>query len=147
MTSDEQHVRRAIELARANREVRGGAPFASLLVDDAGTVLREECNTVLADDDVTAHPELKLARWAARELSLETARTVTMYTSCEPCGMCAGAIDRAGLRRVVFAMSGATLGSLQPSAAVQPVPVAGPFLEDEAVEALADHVCVERPRP
>ena len=66
--SDEQHLRRAIELAAAAREA-GDMPFGSLLVGPAGDVLAEDRNTVLSDRDVTAHPELKLARWAARELT------------------------------------------------------------------------------
>ena len=68
MTSDdERFLRRAIELAGEAR-ASGNPPFGSLLVADDGTVLAEERNTSLADDDITAHPELKLARWAAREL-------------------------------------------------------------------------------
>ncbi|MGH3647881.1 MAG: deaminase [Micromonosporaceae bacterium] len=54
---------------------------------------------------MTAHPELKLARWAARELDPDTAAATTMYTSCQPCGMCAVAIERSGLGRVVYAIS------------------------------------------
>ena len=65
MTSDsERFLRRAIELAAQSR----------------------------AGGDITAHPELKLARWAAQHLSAETAAGTTMYTSCQPCGMCTGAI-------------------------------------------------------
>jgi tRNA(Arg) A34 adenosine deaminase TadA len=43
---------------------------------------------LLSDADISAHPELKLARWAARELEPATAATTTVYTSCQPCGMC-----------------------------------------------------------
>ena len=81
-------------------------PFGSLLVGPAGDVLAEDRNTVLSAHDVTAHPELKLARWAGRELTADDARATTMYTSCEPCPMCRGAIARSGLGRVVFALSG-----------------------------------------
>ncbi|MDQ3431068.1 MAG: nucleoside deaminase, partial [Actinomycetota bacterium] len=101
---DEVFLRRAIHLAAAGR-ASGDAPFGSLLVGPDGVVLLEEHNTVLSDSDISAHPELKLARWAARELDATSAGGTTMYTSCQPCGMCSAAIDRAGLGRVVFALS------------------------------------------
>jgi len=65
MPDDEPYLRRAIELAAQSRAA-GDAPFGSLLVDADGVVLAEDRDTVLSDDDITAHPELKLARWAAR---------------------------------------------------------------------------------
>ena len=71
----------------------------------------------LADRDITAHPELKLARWAGQELDGATARATTMYTSCEPCPMCRAAIDRSGLGRVVFALSAGQWGAIVPASA------------------------------
>ncbi len=97
-----------------------------------GTVLVEERNTVLTDDDITAHPELKLARWAARSLDAATAATTTMYTSCEPCGMCEGAIVRSGLGRVVFALSTAQLSELKPGPGFAGFRSEGPGLAEEA---------------
>ena len=67
-----------------------------------------------------AHPELKLARWAARLLDADVARQTTMYTSCQPCPMCAAAIARSGLGRVVFALSGDQLQKLKPPGALSP---------------------------
>jgi tRNA(Arg) A34 adenosine deaminase TadA len=128
---DERFLRRAIELAAIGRAA-GDAPFGSLLVGPDGTVLKEDHNTVLSDGDITAHPELKLARWAARELDPATAAASTMYTSCQPCGMCAGAIDRSGLGRVVFALSNEQLAQLRPTGGFPPVPQAGPYLSDLA---------------
>ena len=91
-------------------------------------MLKEDHNTVLSDGDITAHPELKLARWAARELDPETAAASTMSTSCQPCGMCAGAIDRSGLGRVVFALSNEQFAHLRPTGGFPPVPQDGPYL-------------------
>ena len=122
---DEEHLRRAIALAVEAR-AGGNPPFGSLLVGPDGVVLAEERNSCLTDDDITAHPELKLARWAARSLDPATAAGTTMYTSCEPCGMCAGALARSGIGRVVFALPAAV-----PSRFV-PVPTDGPHLQDEA---------------
>ena len=132
---DEVFLRRAIQLASDSR-AGGDAPFGSLLVGPDGAVLVEEHNTVRSDDDITAHPELKLARWAARELDATSAGGTTMYTSCQPCGMCAAAIDRAGLGRVVFALSNEQLIALKPSSGSPPVPQDGPALFDEARAAV-----------
>jgi tRNA(Arg) A34 adenosine deaminase TadA len=128
---DEQFLRRAIRLAARGRD-QGEAPFGSLLVGPGGEVLIEDHNTAIADDDITAHPELKLARWSARHLDAAAAAATTMYTSCQPCGMCTGALARSGLGRVVFALSNAQLAELAPSDIFAPTPQEGPGLFDEA---------------
>lgn len=130
-SEDERFLRRAIELAAIGRAA-GDAPFGSVLVGPAGSVLMEERNTVLSDGDITAHPELKLARWAARELDSALAAASTMYTSCQPCGMCAGAIDRSGIGRVVFALSSEQLAGLRRSGDFASVPQDGPYLYEVA---------------
>ncbi|WP_219469261.1 nucleoside deaminase [Nonomuraea rhizosphaerae] len=128
---DERFLRMAIELA-AKARASGNPPFGSLLVGPSGDVLAEDHNTTVTEADITAHPELKLARWAGRELAPQVAAATTMYTSCEPCGMCGGAIERSGLGRVVFALSTAQLGGLKPSAVITGALVEGPALYDEA---------------
>ncbi|MER6951454.1 nucleoside deaminase [Nonomuraea sp. NPDC000554] len=128
---DETFLRRAIELAATARK-GGNPPFGSLLVGPGGDVLAEDHNTTVSDADITAHPELKLARWAAKELDPATAAATTMYTSCQPCGMCTGAIERSGLGRVVFALSTDQLGTLKPPGAHGAVRQEGPALFDEA---------------
>lgn len=135
MTQDDEFLRRAIELAVASR-ASGDAPFGSLLVGPDGEVLAEEHNTVLSERDIIAHPELKLARWAARTLTETQAAATTMYTSCQPCAMCTGAISRAGLKRVVYALSNAQFDELKPSAGFPQVPLQGPALFDEARAAV-----------
>jgi tRNA(Arg) A34 adenosine deaminase TadA len=130
--TDERHLRRAIELAGEARAA-GDMPFGSLLVGPAGQVLAEDRNTVLTSRDISAHPEFKLALWAFRELDPETAARTTMYTSCQPCAMCSGAIARSGLGRVVYALSGEQLGSLGgTSPDSRAVALDGPALFDEA---------------
>jgi tRNA(Arg) A34 adenosine deaminase TadA len=133
--TDEQHLRRAIELA-AEARAAGEQPFGSLLVGPQGDVVGEDRNTVVSDCDVTAHPELKLARWAAAHLTTDEARATTMYTSCEPCAMCASVIARAGLGRVVFALSAEQLDQLRPPSTSAPdawnPEREGPALFDEA---------------
>jgi tRNA(Arg) A34 adenosine deaminase TadA len=132
---DRRHLGRAIELAGAARSA-GERPFGSLLVGPGSDVLAEDHNTELSDRDITAHPELKLARWAAANLGPAVARETTMYTSCQPCAMCASAIARAQLGRVVYALSGEQLAALKPPGAEAPdaaeVAYDGPHLHDEA---------------
>ncbi|MER7674183.1 nucleoside deaminase [Kitasatospora sp. NPDC096128] len=131
-TADEALLRRAIGIA-ARAVESGDAPYGSLLAGSDGTVLAEAHNTVRRDDDITAHPELKLARWAARELDAETAARTTMYTSCQPCGMCAGALVRSGIGRVVYALATEQLVGLNPASGDWPVVAQeGPALFDEA---------------
>jgi tRNA(Arg) A34 adenosine deaminase TadA len=107
MSDDERYIREAIELAEEAVD-EGNTPFGSLLVVD-GEVVERSRNTTLTEEDITAHPELKLARWAARELTPAERDRCTMYTSTEPCEMCATAIHYAGLDRVVFSVSTGTL--------------------------------------
>ncbi|TYB64913.1 nucleoside deaminase [Nonomuraea sp. PA05] len=128
---EETFLRRAIELAAKSR-AGGEAPFGSLLVGPDGDVLAEAHNTVAGDRDIAAHPELKLARWAARELDPATAAGTTMYTSCQPCDMCRGGIERSGLGRVVYALSNEQLAGLKPGGGWPQVPQEGPALFEEA---------------
>jgi tRNA(Arg) A34 adenosine deaminase TadA len=125
-------LRRAISLA-AQARAGGNPPFGSLLAGPDGSVLVEERNTTHTDDDISAHPELKVALWAARNLDRATAAKTTMYTSCEPCGMCAGALARSGIGQVVFALSAAQYGELTAFGGFPAVPADGPHLYDEAI--------------
>lgn len=131
-TADESLLRRAISIA-ATAVTLGDAPYGSLLAGPDGAVLAEASNTVRRDNDISAHPELKLARWAARELDPAMAARTTMYTSCQPCGMCAGGIARSGLGRVVYALSAEQHAELNAQSGGWPaVAQDGPALFDEA---------------
>ncbi len=133
--ADLSHLRRAIALA-SEAGAAGDPPFGSILVNAAGTILAEDRNTTVTDDDITAHPELKLARWAARHVPIADAHATTMYTSCRPCPMCANAIRRARIGRVVFALDTDQLDALKPPGFPNPdaavVDHVGPALLEEA---------------
>lgn len=105
MVDDERFVREALEEARA-AAASGNRPFGSVLVLD-GEVIRRAQNSTVTDDDIAAHPEFKLARWAAASLEPAEIAESTLYTSTEPCPMCTGAVYWSGLRRVVFSCSSA----------------------------------------
>ena len=99
-----QLLRRAIELARLARE-HGNHPFGALLVDAKGNVVLEAENTVRTDKDVTAHAETNLMRMATARFDRDFLGRCTLYTSTEPCAMCAGAIYWGNIRSVVFGFS------------------------------------------
>ena len=104
-TSEEQHrrfMREAIGLSRANvREGKGG-PFAAVVVKD-GTVVARGTNLVTSTNDPTAHAEIVAIRAACRALGSFQLEGCDIYTTCEPCPMCLGAIYWARPRAVFFA--------------------------------------------
>jgi tRNA(Arg) A34 adenosine deaminase TadA len=104
LSDHERHLRSAIELARRARE-HGNHPFGALLVDQDGNVVLEAENTVRTERDVTGHAETNLMRLASARFDQEFLENCTLYTSTEPCAMCAGAIYWGNVRRVVFALS------------------------------------------
>lgn len=100
-------VERAIELAREAGD-RGDGPYGSVLVRD-GEIVAEAGNREHTDDDIALHPELTLAREAASEMTPDERAETVMYTSTEPCPMCATGIVYAGLGGVVYSASGAAV--------------------------------------
>lgn len=109
--TDRTHLTHAIDLARAAR-ARGDHPFGAILVvpDDssggnphAGTIV-EALNSVVTQSDPTGHAETNLVRAAAAALPAEVLAASVLYTSTEPCAMCAGAIYWAGIPKVVYAL-------------------------------------------
>ena len=112
--TDEHLLRTAVELARRSRE-HGNSPFGSLLTDADGNVVLEAENTVVAGQDVTGHAELNLVRAASGQVDADALGSHTLYTSTEPCAMCAAAIYWSGIGRVVFALSSETFqGKIDP---------------------------------
>jgi len=98
------HLRWAIALARTARH-HGNHPFGAILVASDGHVLVEAENSVVTSADCTSHAELNLVRLASTQYDQETLAGSTLFTSTEPCAMCAGAIYWSGIRRVVYALS------------------------------------------
>ncbi len=139
---DLRHLRAAVDLA-ALAAATGELPYGSLLVDAAGTVLASEHNTVNSSRDITAHPELKLARHAARTYATGQRAGLTLYTSCQPCAMCTNVIARATLGRVVYALSTEQLHQLQPAHLPRPdafaVQYFGPAQLDEAAHPIQQY--------
>jgi len=94
----------AIRLAVQNVK-EGGRPFASVIVRQ-GQVVATGVNLSAQSKDPTAHAEILAIRAASQILRSETLRGLEIYTTCEPCPMCLGALYWAELDRVLFAVSG-----------------------------------------
>ena len=145
--NDVTHLRRAFAVARRAQE-HGNHPFGATLVGPDGDVLIEHENGYLPDRDMTAHAERLLATAASRTIAPQVLARCTLYSSAEPCAMCAGAIYWAGIGRVVYALSERRLKAITGGHAENPtldlpcrtvfaagqraVEVIGPLLEDEA---------------
>lgn len=144
---DMPYLKRAVELATEALEA-GDEPFGSVLVDADGKVLfedRNRANTV----EATYHPEIAVARWAAKHLPAEARKSATVYTSGEHCAMCSAAHGWAGLGRIVYVSSSKQLGEwlaemkVTPDSLVKPLPIHSvcPYVPvDGPVPELADAV-------
>jgi tRNA(Arg) A34 adenosine deaminase TadA len=152
---DEALLRQAFDVARRAREA-GDHPFGSVLADEHGDLLMEQGNGFTSEGrDRTAHAERLLASRAARAYDLAFLSRCTLYTSAEPCAMCAGAIYWAGIGRVVYGQTEKALkaetGAHEENptldlpcetvfkAGQRPTEVVGPLLEDEAAALQADY--------
>jgi tRNA(Arg) A34 adenosine deaminase TadA len=97
---------RAIELAIENVRSERGGPFGAVVVHN-GQIIAEGTNSVTATNDPTAHAEVVAIRAACAKLRTFELRDCELYTSCEPCPMCLGAIYWARPRRVYFGSTAA----------------------------------------
>lgn len=99
---DLQFMRRAIELAQNGIDSNDGGPFGCVVVKD-GEIIGEGNNCVTSTNDPTAHAEVVAIREACKNLNSFQLENCTIYTSCEPCPMCLGAIYWARPKQVYFA--------------------------------------------
>ena len=99
--ADEQFMREAIRLS-VESVAHGGGPFGAVIVKD-GEIIAAQANSVTIDNDPTAHAEINAIREACRKLGDFDLDDCVIYTSCEPCPMCLGAIYWAGIDRIYYA--------------------------------------------
>ncbi|AMA59418.1 nucleoside deaminase [Bradyrhizobium sp. CCGE-LA001] len=154
-SEQDQHFLR-LSFAVARRSLtHGNHPFGCIVVDADGKVLIEAENGYMPDHDSTAHAERLAATQACRTLDRKMLAKATLYSSAEPCAMCAGAIYWAGIGRVVYGLSEHCLRGITGNHPDNPTldlscrevfasgqrstEVVGPLLEDEAA-ALHDGV-------
>ena len=94
-------MRMAIKLAEQNVKESIGGPFGAVIVKD-GQVIAESSNRVIQQNDPTAHAEISAIRLACRQLGTYNLQGCIMYTSCEPCPMCLGAIYWANIGTIYY---------------------------------------------
>lgn len=102
MQTPEQLMRRAITLSAEKMRAGAGGPFGAVIARN-GKIIAEGHNQVTSSNDPTAHAEVVAIRAACRQLGSFNLQDCEMYTSCEPCPMCLGAIYWARLERVYYA--------------------------------------------
>lgn len=122
--NDRSWLARCVDLA-AGALAAGDSPFGAVLVDRDGHLRAEAHNRDASSGDPTRHAELELCQWAAGQLSADERAGATIYTSGEPCPMCAAAQGWVGIGRLVFAMSAAQLAVLSSdldAPAIAPLP-------------------------
>jgi guanine deaminase len=93
---------RAIQLSIEGVRLGNGGPFGAVIVRD-GKIIAEGANQVTSTNDPTAHAEVVAIRQACAKLGVFELKDCELYTSCEPCPLCLGAIYWARLSRVYFA--------------------------------------------
>lgn len=133
----EAHMRAAFELAR-EAAARGDKPFGSVLVRDDAVVMTDS-NRVNTAGDIRRHPELHLAHRACNAYTPDERAALVLYTSTEPCPMCAGGLATAGFGRVVYSVGGdevAAFKGTEPAVSAAAVlggttDVVGPVLPEE----------------
>jgi guanine deaminase len=93
---------RAVELSLTGIQAGNGGPFGCVIVQN-GQIVGEGCNMVTSTNDPTAHAEVVAVRDACKKLDTFQLEGCDVYTSCEPCPMCLGALYWARVRKVVYA--------------------------------------------
>ena len=159
---DERLLRRAIEVS-AKAAAHGNMPFGAVMADPDGDILLEAENTGITDNNTLNHAETNLMNMAVTTLGPEQIATATLYASCEPCAMCAGAMYSGGINRVVYGMSELDALEITGSGPVtedmrgvgcrsilergqRQIDVSGPHLVDEASAVYIDFQAAGGPR-
>lgn len=101
--NDSFFLQKAIEIANQNIEL-GGGPFGAIIVEN-NAIISESGNKVRLINDPTAHAEIEAIRIACKKKNSYTLENCTIYSSCEPCPMCLGAIYWAKISKIIFASS------------------------------------------
>jgi guanine deaminase len=101
---DEQWMKEAVRLATENVASGHGGPFGAVIVKD-GAIIGRGCNEVTASGDPTAHAEVQAIRDACKAIGYFQLKGCVVYTSCEPCPMCIGAIYWARPDAVYYAVT------------------------------------------
>ncbi len=99
---DEKFMQMAIELSEKNIKQGTGGPFGAVIVKN-GEIIASSANRVVPENDPTAHAEVSAIRLACKKLGTYNLEGCEIYTSCEPCPMCLGAIYWAHIDKIYYA--------------------------------------------
>ncbi|MFN0140033.1 MAG: tRNA adenosine(34) deaminase TadA [Pyrinomonadaceae bacterium] len=109
---DEDWMLQAINLAR-EAEKKGEVPVGAVIVDEKGAILSAACNLTIKNIDPTAHAEILALRIAAARVGNYRLNGATVYTTIEPCAMCAGALVNARVARLVYGAADERFGAVE----------------------------------
>jgi tRNA(adenine34) deaminase len=112
MEQDEVWMRAALEAA-AEAEKADEVPIGACLISSAGELLAVAGNRTITDCDPTAHAEIIVLREAARKIGNYRLTETVLYTTIEPCAMCAGALVNARIRRLVYGARDERFGGVE----------------------------------
>lgn len=110
--TDEFWMRKAIEAARA-AELLDEVPIGACLIDSEGNLLAVAGNRTINDNDPTAHAEILVMREAAARINNYRLIETTIYTTIEPCAMCAGALVNARVKKLVYGAKDERFGAVE----------------------------------
>jgi len=143
MNNHTYYINKTYQLAR-KAQAKKNHPFGALLVFNDSIILTSE-NTVITDKDITKHAELNLISMATQQFDSKTLSQAIIYTSTEPCAMCAGAIFWSSISTVVYGCSAKKLGEIATGSFIVPCEevfnygnrdtiVIGPILETQGAD-------------
>jgi len=154
---DEAFMRECFALARKSID-RGDDPFGAVLVKDGKIIMRAD-NSVFTEHDFSRHAEINLMSAAIQEYGAAGIKDTTLYSSCEPCVMCAGAIELGEglIIRVVYGLPGQRLVEMVGEGkalsdhsffkwAANRIKVEGPVLQAEAEDVIREYLALHHMR-
>lgn len=152
-SKDLELLKQTIELSRESK-TDGNLPFACILADSNGHILLKAKNSIITSGNRMGHAEMNLILDAVEKYQFHEMNSFTIYTSSEPCPMCASSIYWAGIRRLIYGLSLARKNELIApkddapgmflpcrdvlKAANHPMEIHGPLLEEDAAKIFTD---------
>ncbi len=113
MNEHDEHFMRIAITAAMGARANGEVPIGACLVDAGGNIIASGANRTITDIDPTAHAEIVVIRKAAKILGNYRLTGTTMYSTIEPCSMCAGALVNARIERLVFGAHDIRFGAVE----------------------------------
>lgn len=107
-----KYMNEAINKAFEGLNQKEGGPFGAVIVDENNNIIAVSNNTVLKDNDPTAHAEINAIRMASKKLNSYNLEKCTLYSTCEPCPMCLSAIIWSNIKNVYYGCNKEDAGNI-----------------------------------